>query len=190
MSGQAATCPSHSTRDPRTPMTRSNSTASPSQDPTAGTPAPRRSNTMSGKQHKRRVTRATAGGAALLLGVGMLPIGLMSAPAANAAAARCAASRSPPGTSQFILDQIKIAEAHATREAAGRGRSPSPTSVMSPTDITGAAGTQRPGGDSAVRPASGGRPQQQPADRAGGPACLRAGRSLPTSVRPIACSSE
>ncbi len=84
---------------------------------------------MSGKQHKQRVTRATAGGAALLLGVGMLPIGLMSAPAANAAGVGAGLSITADDV-KFILEQIQISEAHATKLVAPGGALVAPTSVL------------------------------------------------------------
>ncbi|MCX6433719.1 MAG: IPT/TIG domain-containing protein [Actinobacteria bacterium] len=81
---------------------------------------------MSGKQNKRRLTRATAGGAALLLGVALLPVGLMSTQPANAAGVGAGLSITADDLA-FILKQIQISEAHATNsDAAGAVIAPTP----------------------------------------------------------------
>ena len=84
---------------------------------------------MTGKQNNRRLTRATAGGAALLLGVGLLPLGLVSTQPANAAGVGAGLSITTDDLA-FILEQIQIAEAHATKPGAGAGQIVAPTSVL------------------------------------------------------------
>ena len=74
---------------------------------------------MSGKQQKRRLTRVTAGGSALLLGVALLPVGLMASQPANAAGVGAGLAITPDDLA-FILKQIQISEAHATKERCTR----------------------------------------------------------------------
>ena len=88
---------------------------------------------MSSKGRRPRLARATAGGAALLLGVGLLPLGLATAPAANAAGVGAGLSITADDVA-FILKQIQIAETHATKAGAAPGAVIPPTSVL---DCTG-----------------------------------------------------
>lgn len=68
---------------------------------------------MSTKQRRGRLTRVTAGGSALLLGVGMLATATAMAPAAQGAPVG-AGFELDDSDLRFILKQIQIAEFHAT----------------------------------------------------------------------------
>ena len=67
---------------------------------------------MSTKQRRRRLTRLTAGGSALLLGAGMLATATVMAPGAQGAPVG-AGFQLDESDLRFILKQIQIAETHA-----------------------------------------------------------------------------
>ena len=115
------------------------------------------------RRSRRRTTKLVAGGTAMLLALSVQGLGVGPATAAGPVSAGLTIT---PADLSFILKQIQISEAHATKEGATPGTVRPPNSVLSTTGSDGSANAPHVVNFSAAaRPAHRGRAGQQP-DRA------------------------